>query len=135
MKVSVFGNPDLEKDNLAVKLLPRLKKKFPKVEFKVEDPVEGLNPPPAATEWVIIDVGQGIDEIKVFDDVNKIKEKRRVSLHDYGVGMELKLLKKLGKIKNLRIIVIPIEMKEKEAFKGIVKELGKVIPRELHHRY
>jgi len=133
MIVSVFGNPDLEKDNLVVKLFPRLRKEFPKVEFRVEDPVEGLKPP-VDKLWMIIDVGQGIDEIKVFDDVDKIEEKRRVSLHDYGLGMELKLLRKIGKIKKLKIIVVPMEMKEEKALEGVIKALRSVIPKELHHK-
>ena len=135
MKVSVFGNPDLEKDNLVVKLLPRLKKKFSKVEFKVEDPVEGLKPPLGDELWVIIDVGEGVDKIAVIDDVNKIKEKRRVSLHDYGLGMELKLLRKIGRIKKLKIIVVPMKMEEEKALKEIIKVLREIIPKELRRKY
>jgi len=134
MKVSVFGNPDLEKDNLVVKLLPRLKKKFSKVEFKVEDPVEGLKPPLGDELWVIIDVGEGVDKIAVIDDVNKIKEKRRVSLHDYGLGMELKLLRKIGRIKKLKIIVVPMKMEEEKALKEIIKVLREIIPKELRRK-
>jgi len=135
MKVSVFGNPDLEEDNLIVKLIPELKKKFPKIEFRLEDPVEGLKPPPAAAVWAIIDVGKNLDEIRVVDDVDKIEEKRRVSLHDYGVGMELKLLKKLGKVKRIKIIVVPMEMKEKKALERVTGVLREIIPRELRHKY
>jgi len=139
----VFGNPDLEKDNLVVKLLPRLKKKFPEIEFRLEDPVEGLRPPPDVTsKWVIIDVGvpanvkaAGQEEIKVFDDVDKIEVKRRVGLHDYGLGMELKLLEKLGKIKKLKIIVVPMKMRREKALQGVIKALRGVIPKELRHKY
>ena len=134
MKVSVFGNPDLEKDNLIVRLLLRLKNKFPEVEFRVEDPVEGLKPPPAAAGWVIIDVGEGVDKITVIDDVDKIEEKRRVSLHDYGLGMELKLLRKIGRIKKLKIIVVPMKMEEDKALKEIIKVLREIIPKELRHK-
>lgn len=135
MKVSVFGNPDLEKDNLVVKLLPKLKKEFPKVEFRLEDPVEGLKPPPAATEWVILDVAVGINKIRVFKNIDKLATEKRVSLHDYGVAMELKLLRKLGKVKRIKIIVVPVEMEEKRAFKGVIGVLREIIPRELRHKY
>ena len=33
MKFLVFGNPIIERDNLALKLLPKLKKEFPEIEF------------------------------------------------------------------------------------------------------
>jgi len=118
MKVSVFGNPDLKEDSLAVKLVPELKIEFPKVKFKVEDPVEGLKPPKNGL-WVILDVAEGVDKIRVFEDIDKLVDERRVSLHDYDVGMELKLLKKMGKIKKLKIVVVPMEMKKSRALKEI----------------
>jgi len=118
MKVSVFGNPDLKEDSLAVKLVPELKIEFPETEFKVEDPVEGLKPPKNGL-WVILDVVKGIDEIRVFKDIDRLVDERRVSLHDYDVGMELKLLKKLGKIKKLKIIAVPMEMKKSRALEEI----------------
>jgi len=118
MKVSVFGNPDLKEDSLAVKLVPELKIEFPGVEFKVEDPVEGLKPPKNGL-WVILDVAEGVDKIRVFEDIDKLVDERRVSLHDYDVGMELKLLKKLGKIKKLKIVAVPMEMKKSRALKEI----------------
>lgn len=104
MKVSVFGNPDLDQDNAAIKLIPWLKKKHPGAEIKVEDPAEGLKP---ADDWLIVDVCQGIKKLTVFRDLNQFEAKRRVSVHDYGLAMELKLLKKLGKIKKLKIIAVP----------------------------
>lgn len=134
MKVSVFGNPDLENDNLIVKLIPKLRKRFPEVEFRVEDPVEGLKPPKDDL-WVILDMAEGIDRVRVFEKVDKLVEVRGVSLHDYEVGTELKLLKKLGKIKDLKIIAVPMEMEEKELWREVVKRLKEVIPKELHRRY
>ncbi len=127
MKVSVFGNPDLKEDSLVVKLMPKLKIEFPGVEFKVEDPVEGLKPPKNGL-WVILDMAQGIDKIRVFEDIDKLVDERRVSLHDYDVGMELKLLKKLGKIKKLKIVAVPMEMKKNRALEEIKDVLFIIIP-------
>jgi hypothetical protein len=39
--------------------------------------------------------------------LDKFADLRRVSVHDYEVITELKLLKKLGKIKKLKIIGVP----------------------------
>jgi len=134
MKVSVFGNPDLKEDSLVVKLMPELKRELPEVEFKVEDPSEGLKPAKKGL-WVILDVVKGIEGVKVLDDVDKLVDKRRVSLHDYDVAMELKLLNKLGKIKKLKIVGVEMGMEEKKALEGIIKVLGKIIPRQPGRKY
>lgn len=104
MKISVFGNPDLEEDNAAIKLIPSLKKKYPGAEIMIEDPAGGLEP---ADDWLIVDVCQGINKITEFEDLDKFESLRRVSVHDYEVATELKLLKKLGKIKKLKILAVP----------------------------
>ena len=125
MKVSVFGNPDVKKDNLVVKLVPKLKKIFPKIDFRVEDPSEGLKPPVSAGRgrperlWVILDVAKGIDKIRVFEDLDKLVTEKRVSLHDYDVSMELKLLKRLGKVEKLKIVAVPMGMDRKKALEKI----------------
>jgi len=134
MKVSVFGNPDLDKDSLVVRMVPKLKKKLPEIEFKVEDPVEGLKPAKKGL-WVILDVAEGIEEVRVIEDVERLVDERRVSLHDYDVAMELKLLKKLGKMGEVKIMMVGMEMGEKEALVGVVKKLKKIIAKELHQKY
>jgi len=110
MKISVFGNFDLKEDNAAIKSIPWLKKKYPGVEIKIEDPVEGLKP---VDDWIIVDACAGINKITVFEDLDKFESLRRVSVHDYEVAMELKLLKKLGKIKKLKIIAVPIPKQDR----------------------
>lgn len=120
MKISVFGNPDLKEDKAAIKLIPWLKKQYPAAEIKVEDPTGGLVPPEDG-EWLIVDAcappspeateGQG--RIMVFEDLDKFEALRRVSVHDYEVITELKLLKKLGKIKKLKILAVPIKFTPK----------------------
>ena len=105
MKISVFGNPDFEEDNAAIKLIPWLKRKYPQAEIKIEDPAEGLKPD---DDWLIVDVCQGITKMTEFTDPDQFTSVRRVSVHDYDLSMELKLLKKLGKIKSLKIICVPV---------------------------
>ena len=122
MKVSVFGNPDVKIDSLVVKLVPRLKEKFLKIEFRVEDPSEGLKPPEKGM-WVILDVAKGVDRIRVFEDLDKLVTEKRVSLHDYDVPMELKLLKRIGKVKKIKIVAVPMEMDKKKALEEITKIL------------
>ena len=106
MKISVFGNPDLDGDSAAIKLIPWLKQKYPEAEIKIEDPSESLKP---ADDWLIVDVCQGINQLTEFNDLDKFESVRRVSVHDYDLAMELKLLKKLGKIKKLRLLAVPVD--------------------------
>ena len=112
MKISVLGNPDLKEDNAAIKLIPWLKRKYPGVEIKIEDPSGGMIPPKAG-EWLIVDACEGIDKITEFEDLDKFEALRRVGVHDYEVMTELKLLKKLGKINKLKILAIPIAFHRK----------------------
>lgn len=110
MKITVLGNPDLKEDSAAIKLIPWLKQKYPGAEIKIEDPSGGLIP---ADDWLIVDVCQGIDKITEFDDLDKFEALRRIGVHDYEAMTELKLLKKLGKIKKLKILAVPIAFHRK----------------------
>ena len=105
MKISVFGNPNLPEDSAALKLIPQLKRKYPQAQILVEDPTEGLKP---ANDWLIVDVCREIEQITEFTDLDQFAAMRRVSVHDYEVITELKLLKKLGKIKKLKILAVPV---------------------------
>lgn len=119
MKISVFGNPDLEGDSAAIKLIPWLKSKYPEAEIIIEDPSAGLEPD---SDWLIVDVCQGINKITEINDLDKFELVRRVSVHDYDLVMELRLLKKLGKIKKIRILAVPVDFKEmgRTAHAGVV---------------
>jgi len=120
MKISVFGNPDLDEDSAAIKLIPSLRQQYPKAEIKIEDPSEGLKP---AEDWLIVDICRGIDKPTEFEDLDKFESVRRVSVHDYDLAMELKLLKKLGKIKKLKILAVPVDF-EKMAGAGHARVVG-----------
>ena len=124
MKISVFGNEDLPEDSLPVKLIPELKKEFPKYEFIHQDPTEDVLPP-GEKEWIIIDTVEGIDTVKLFDDVKKINSPRRVSLHDYDLAMHLSLIKKLYPDIKIRIIGVPQMGDEQEILKDVVGILSK----------
>jgi len=119
MKVSVFGNLLVKKDSLPLKILPKLEKQFPDIEFVVEDPTESLHP--TKDEWWILDCADGISEVMVLDDLSKLDFMSRVSVHDYDLAFDLKLLLKLKKLPKVKIIAVPLAMKEKEAFRKVVE--------------
>ena len=104
MTVFVFGNADLVADSLPLKLLPKLRKKFPNIDFQVRDPNE---------EWgdveniTIIDTVIGIENITVFDNLKVFVRAPRMTTHDFDAYTNLLMLEKLGKIKKIKIIGVP----------------------------
>lgn len=124
MKILVFGNPLSEKDNLALKLLPELKKKFSNIEFKDTDPNENLEDEIEHGKLFILDVVEGINKIKIIKDIEQLKQDKIYSMHDFDLALNLKLLKKVGKLKEIEIIGLPMKMDEGEAVKEIKKILN-----------
>lgn len=122
-KIYIFGNPLLPFDSLPIKLAPRLQTALPNFEFIVADPNENLKP--TNKELIIIDTIEGIEEVVVIDDIDKIKTERIYSLHDFDLGYNLKLLQKLGELERAKIIGVPMEGNEEEIFKQLCEELKK----------
>ena len=107
MKIYVFGNPLVNKDSLPLKLLPELKKEFPKIEFIVADPNENF-PPNCERDLIILDTVMGIKKPTILDlDDFQKNEKTPVSPHDYDLLFHLLLLKKTKKIREVKIIGLP----------------------------
>jgi hypothetical protein len=116
MKIFVFGNIDLKEDNLPLRILPQLQKRFPNVEFVVKDPNEEWDVP---EEITVLDTAVGIKEVAVFDSLEKFGKVPRVGMHDFDALTNLRFLWKLGKIKKIKIIAIPPDLEEKEAIKKV----------------
>jgi len=117
--IYVFGNPLVKEDSLPLKLINKLKKKFPLLQFKEFDTVEDLE---LEEELNIIDTVKGIKKVELIKDIEKISTNRIYSLHDFDLGYNLKLFKKMKMIDKVRIFGIPSSIKEKEAFEQL-KEL------------
>lgn len=102
----------MEMDSLPLKMLPELRQKFPEIEFVVQDPNEEWNlSSEGAKELIVLDTVVGISEVTVFDDLKQFAATPRVSMHDFDALANLRLLKKLGKIKEVKIIAVPAETK------------------------
>ena len=106
MKVLVFGNPLLENDSLPLRLLPELRERFPEIEFKEIEPTEDLDA--EGRDLVILDSVEGIDDVVEIDSIERLHANRVCSMHDFDLGYNLKLLKKIGRIDSVRIIGVPI---------------------------
>ncbi|MBU2576501.1 MAG: hypothetical protein KKF50_02160 [Nanoarchaeota archaeon] len=117
MKVLVFGNPFLENDSLPLKLLPKLREKFPDIEFKEIDPTEDLDK--QGRDLIILDTVEGIDRVIELNSIEQLHANKVYSMHDFDLAYNLKLLKKIGKIDSVRIIGVPMEIGEGEAMREI----------------
>jgi hypothetical protein len=115
--VYVFGNPDLEGDSLPLKLLSRLRERFPETTFEVKDPNEDWDVPERLT---VIDTVTGIARVQKFHDLKPFAKSPRLSMHDFDALSQLRLLQKIGKLKTVSVIGVPPEMNEDEAFNAVV---------------
>lgn len=123
VRVYLFGNPLLPFDSLPLRLAPRLQAALPEFEFIVADPNENLKP--VDKELLIIDTIEGINEVMIIDDIDKIKTESIYTLHDFDLGFNLKLLKKIGELEKVKIIGVPMEGDEKKIFKQVCTEFKK----------
>jgi len=121
--IYVFGNLLVREDSLPLKLIDKLRKEFPSLQFKEFDTVEDLE----LEELNIIDTVKGIKKVELIEDVDKIITDKIYSMHDFDLGYNLKLLKKMKMIDKVRIFGVPTNMNEKEAFQQLKKIIAKVI--------
>jgi len=122
--VYLLGNPLVEEDSLPLKLLPKLKKEFKEIHFIELDPTENL---PEEKHFIVIDTIINAKDIMIIRDIGKLEPAPNYSLHDFDLAFNLKLMKKLGKIKDVTIIGLPPRMDEKKA----IERLKKIIPSSL----
>jgi len=124
MKVYCFGNEFVKEDSLAKELADELR--LPGIEF-----VRCLGPdelPLEEESITILDVAKGIKKVTILDDLDKLKTDRTcMSCHDMDLAFHLKLLKKTGTLKKIRIIAIPADG-DKGLIKGqVTEELKRVL--------
>lgn len=103
-------------DALPLRIVDDLQKHFPKIEFKVKDPNEEWE---VLQDLIVIDTVQGIEQVKVFDDLEQFKSSPRTSLHDFDALFNLQHLKKLGKLDKIKIIGIPPTISKQKAIQEV----------------
>ncbi len=127
-KVLVFGNPLVPKDSMPLRLMGKLRKMFPELEFKEFDPSENLEK--EGRELNIIDAVEDIKKVMLITDIDRIKLSKVYSMHDFDLGYSLKLLKKLNYIDCVRIFCVPMRISEKKA----LEQLSALISTELSRK-
>lgn len=127
MKIYVFGNPLIEEDSLPIKLIPQLKKKFPKVQFIIADPNENF-PPTSEKNLIILDAVKGLKEpgILDLDDLEKTSN-TPISPHDYDLLFHLLLLKKRKKLNKATVIGIPLLRGRTKVVRDIKKAISTLL--------
>ena len=118
-KIYVFGNPIVAEDSLAVDVAKKLEKELKDIEFIYIDPNEEIND----KEIVILDVACGIKKVSLLNDLDQLELGKKVSLHDFDTTFSLKLMKKIGLIKKVTIIAIPINYNRKKAYEETLNQV------------
>ena len=124
--IHIFGNPLLDFDNLPLKLALKLEKIFPEIDFVITDPSENLDP--IDGKLIIIDNVEGINKVVLINDLAKIQTEKIYSLHDFDLAFNLKLLQKIGKLKKIKIIGVPMDGDEKK----VLNQLTRIIEFSLY---
>ena len=109
--VYVLGNPLVEEDALPLRVLPRLRETFPTLHFIEIDPTENF---PEEEHLIIIDTILNAPRVVVWTDVDAIQSSPSYSLHDFDLGMTLKIMQKMGKLQRATIFGVPPVQNENE---------------------
>ena len=105
MKIFIVGNALVEEDSMPLRLKPLLQKEFLQIDFIEFDPTENF--PEDLEEISMIDTVKGLTDPQLFTDIDQFINKKGVSMHDFDLAWEMKLLKKAGKLNKIVIIGIP----------------------------
>lgn len=120
--IYVLGNPLVAIDSLPIKLLPKLRQLCPQFDFEILDPTEELQLEDSQ-DITLIDSVVGIDKVTIFNDLGYFAYSPRVTVHDYDLLVNLKLMQKLGKLKNFTIIGVPTKGNEAKILNVIINFL------------
>ncbi len=74
---------------------------------------------------ILIDTVVGLNKVKIINNMEKIKIDNRYSPHDLDLGLNLKILYKIGKLKKVTIFGIPPNINIKEALAQLTPLLKK----------
>lgn len=119
--VFIFGNPDLPMDALPIRIMPQLAAARPDLHFVLKDPNEDWDIPETL---VVIDTVVGIDRVMLFEGLDAFTPFAHVSVHDFDAYTNLRFLKKLGKLTSVRIIGVPVGVREDVAVSRVLELLS-----------
>ena len=103
MKIYCFGNEYVEGDGTAKAITKDIS--IPYVEFVPADSPDAIMDEEGTI--YILDVVKDADDVMVIRDLERLRERRLMSLHDFDLQFFLKLMKNIGKIDDVCIFGIP----------------------------
>lgn len=118
--IFVAGNYLLNMDSLPLRIMGALSKKFPQIRFEEFDPTENF---PNQKNLVILDTVFGIKKVELISDSEKFVLPKNVSLHDFDLAVNLKLMQKAGVIEGFKIIGVPPNLSEKKALEQVSEKI------------
>ena len=101
--IVVFGNEYLADDSLAIAVAEGLGEPV----MHCVSPEQLLDFAPSE-RIIILDVVKDIEKPVLISDIDELKTRTLVSLHDFDVGFFLQLMKAMGITNNITIIGIPL---------------------------
>ena len=120
MKIYCFGNEFVKDDALAKTIVDDIS--MEDVSFvKCNSPEELLE---VKGDIVILDVVKDISEVLLIKDIDQLKDRSIVSLHDFDLAYFLKMLKSLGRVSDITIIGIPMKGDEKAIRRDVIKQIS-----------
>ncbi|NPA38231.1 MAG: hypothetical protein GXN99_00350 [Candidatus Nanohaloarchaeota archaeon] len=135
LKIYVLGNPLLKEDDAALRIAKELEAELKDVEFVEFDPAEAVD----EKKPVFLDVSPDIDDVMIIDssdDSHDFETSDLVTMHDYDLGVMLKLFREVGLLSEYVVIAVPsnasslskseIVKKVKEVILGILQNLEKL---------
>ena len=117
MKIYIFGNKDVQMDSLPVQLMGDIQKEFPDTVCEHMDANEDLD---IEEPFIIVDTVVGLKEVMLFNSLKDFTPPPNFTCHDFDVFANLKLLEKLGRLPDYRIIGVPPMFDKKNALVSIV---------------
>ncbi|MEM3030855.1 MAG: hypothetical protein QXH27_03925 [Candidatus Micrarchaeia archaeon] len=125
VRILVAGNPLVARDALPISILPELRRKLPEIEFEELD-VEDLES--EGKRILVIDTIDGIKKPCVVRGTAPLLTKKIYSLHDFDLGMRLKLLKKMGLLERVVIFGVPPNYPKKRALNELASLIRATLP-------
>lgn len=119
--IYIIGNLLVNEDLMPFKIKGMLEKEFPDIDFKEFDPTENL--PEQQDCLIMVDTVKDIKKPRLFEDIDQFMNSRAYSLHDFDLGWQLKLYKKIKIINRVLIIGVP----EKEEIQKVFEYVKKII--------
>jgi Ni,Fe-hydrogenase maturation factor len=110
MRVYVFGNEYASEDRRAIEVANELEGTVEGLSFVIVKPNEDV-PFFDERRVVILDTVQGLRDVTLIegDSLDELILSPRASVHDFDLAFQLRYLRKLGKLGEVRIIGVPQE--------------------------